>query len=86
MAQNYNTTFCRVLLATTMEDVRPLTTAKQRKEAWVIRVGRQHWEFHGPDDFYWHGGADNAYDARASGWNAWLEKNTKKESRDGDEE
>jgi hypothetical protein len=45
------------------------------------------WEFHGPGrgpivgstdpvkppNFYWYGSADNAYDARAQGWQAWLE-------------
>jgi hypothetical protein len=43
-------------------------------DAWTTNVGRDHWEFHGPENFYWHGRADNANDARAKGWNAWLKK------------
>lgn len=31
-------------------------------------------EFHVPnDDYYWHGSADCAYDARQQGISAWLE-------------
>jgi len=67
-----NITFCRSLLAATMTDVRKHTTAEQRKAAWVIRTDRSRWEFHGPERFYWYGRADNAYDARSSGWAAWL--------------
>jgi hypothetical protein len=47
---------------------------KPRKDAWVWCAGRDHWEFHGPNDFYWHGRAGNAYEARYKGWMAWLEK------------
>lgn len=43
-----------------------------RKDAWVWNAGRDHWEFHGPGDFYWHGRAGNAWDARYHGWMAWL--------------
>ena len=65
-------TFSRTLLAATMEGVRPVTTVVERKAAWVYGLGRDQWEFHGPDGFYWHGRAGNAYDARAKGWDAWL--------------
>jgi hypothetical protein len=34
--------------------------------------GSDFWEFHGPDRFYWHGHAYNAYEARYNGWMAWL--------------
>lgn len=44
------------------------------KDAWVWDAGRDHWEFHGPDGFYWHGSAGNAYEARYKGWSAWLDK------------
>jgi hypothetical protein len=47
---------------------------KPMQDAWVYKVGRDHWEFHGPDDYYWHGGACNAYEARYKGWCAWLRK------------
>lgn len=43
-----------------------------RRDAWVYDLGRNHWEFHGPDKFYWHGNAGNAWDARYKGWMAWL--------------
>ena len=43
-----------------------------RKDAWVYCFGRDHWEFHGPDDYYWHGSASNAADARYKGWMAYL--------------
>lgn len=42
------------------------------QDAWTYDLGRGHWEFHGPDKFYWHGSADNAYDCRYKGWMAWL--------------
>lgn len=80
MADNsLDVAFCRALLAQVMPDVKANTTPAQRKAAWVYgyRVsGRQagSWEFHGPDDFYWHGAAANAYDARYHGWSAWLAK------------
>jgi hypothetical protein len=34
----------------------------------------------GPNNFTWHGSADNAYDARAQGWSAWLDEVTKDEN------
>jgi hypothetical protein len=45
-----------------------------RKAAWVWCAGRDHWEFHGPGEYYWHGSAGTAYEARYKGWMAWLEK------------
>lgn len=39
---------------------------------WTHKCGRDTWEFHGPDKFYWHGKAANAYDARYQGWMSWL--------------
>ena len=43
-----------------------------RKAAWVYHFMHDHWEFHGPDGFYWHGRAGDAYEARYKGWMAWL--------------
>ena len=40
-------------------------------DAWVYKVGTDHWEFHF-GMFYWHGSADNGCEARAKGWRAWL--------------
>lgn len=44
------------------------------KDAWTYHFHGEHWEFHGPDEFYWHGSAGDAYEARYKGWMAWLEK------------
>ena len=43
-----------------------------RKDVWVWHFHHDHWEFHGPDDYYWNGSAGNAYEARYKGWMAWL--------------
>lgn len=69
-----NLTFCRALLKAVLADVKPHTTVAERADAWVIKTGRDSWEFHGPREFYWYGSADNAFDARAQGWQAWLAK------------
>lgn len=73
MMADLNLAFTRALLRTVMDDIKLHTTAAERKAAWVYHLGGQ-WEFHGPDGFYWHGRADNAYDARAQGWQAWWRK------------
>jgi hypothetical protein len=76
-----NISFCRALLREAVEllkieapHIRPI------KDAWVWHAGRGCWEFHGPrtgdaemPTYYWHGRADNAYEARYKGWMAWLE-------------
>ncbi len=69
---NINLVFCRNLLKSAIAEVRIHFPAVQTKFAWVWHIGRNHWEFHGPEAFYWHGSADNAYDARYKGWMAWL--------------
>ncbi len=63
--------FSRALLAQALPLIRA-AGKRVNKDAWVWRFRRDHWEFHGPDDFVWHGSADNAYDARYKGWMAWL--------------
>jgi hypothetical protein len=71
-----NISFSRELLRLVQRDVKSFApNVKVRKDAWVWCAGRDHWEFHGPDGYYWHGNADNAYEARANGWRAWLCKN-----------
>lgn len=63
-----------------------LAKVRLMKDAWVWHFHRDHWEFHGPDKFYWHGRAHNAYDARYKGWSAWLNANApglNKSGRDG---
>lgn len=69
---NINIDFSRSLLSAVLEEVKPLTTPAERKAAWVYHFERANWEFHGPAKFYWHGRADNAYEARFKGWTAWL--------------
>lgn len=72
---NINIRFSRELLQLVLQDLRAFAPGvRVRKDAWVWHAGRDHWEFHGPDGYYWHGRADNAYEARANGWRAWLEK------------
>jgi len=73
MSADINVAFARTLLRMTMEDIKPLTTVRERKTAWVYHHMRDHWEFHGPEGYYWHGSADSAYDARAKGWAHWWE-------------
>lgn len=57
-----------------MVDVKKFRPGIKHREAWVYKVGKDHWEFHF-GEYYWHGSAGNAYEARANGWSAWLEKN-----------
>lgn len=66
-----NVTFSRTLLSTVLADVKAFNSAIRVKDAWVWQVGRDHWEFHF-GSYYWHGSADNAYDARAKGWSSFL--------------
>jgi len=69
--------YCRLEYKTTMARVRPVTTTAQRKESWSHVSGTIGpslvGEFHGPEDFYWEGGADCKWDAKSQGWEAWLE-------------
>lgn len=66
------TAFARFLLAEVVKDVRQHVPDVKLRDAWVYSYGRT-WEFH-YKDFFWHGRADNAYDARAKGWGAYLRK------------
>ena len=43
------------------------------KAAWVIKTAFGQWEFHGPDNFYAYFRAEDAYHARAKGWEEWLD-------------
>jgi hypothetical protein len=74
MTEDINISFCRHLLS----QLRPMLSAKGKhimRDAWVWSDSRRrHWEFHGPNQFFWHGHANNAYDARYKGWSTWLEK------------
>lgn len=67
-----NNAFCRSMLREATALVRANFPNVKLREAWTYKFKVGHWEFHGPDGFYWHGSADNAYDARYHGWTAWL--------------
>lgn len=69
-----NIAFCRALLAQAHELVREHAPGVKLRSAWVYGYGREQWEFHGPNEFYWNGRAGNAYHARYKGWMAWLAK------------
>jgi len=67
-----NIAFSRSLLSLVNKDLKQHFPAiNPRKDAWVWKAGRQ-WEFHGPERFYDTFRADNAYEARAKGWAAWM--------------
>ncbi|GAG91018.1 unnamed protein product [marine sediment metagenome] len=75
MAQDkLNTVFCRQLLSLVHADVRKIAGIQRpMKAAWVYATFGI-WEFHGPNNYYWHGRAYNAYEARAKGWQGYLDK------------
>ena len=64
--------FDRVLYAQIIPDVRKNVPNVRLRDAWVWKAGKDHWEFH-YRDFYWHGSASGAYEARYMGWSAYLE-------------
>jgi hypothetical protein len=76
-----NTVFTRELLKRVHAEVKAAHPAiNLRAAAWVWHDGHRHWEFHGPGEFYWSGRAYNAYEARAYGWMAWLERHPAREN------
>ena len=69
----HNNAFSRSMLREATALVRTHFPDVKLRDAWTYHFRADHWEFHGPDGFYWHGRADGAYDARYHGWMAWLE-------------
>ena len=67
------TDYTRSMLASITPDVRQHVAGVKLRDAWVYRVGKGHWEFHFRE-FYWHGSADDAFEARFKGWDAYLRK------------
>lgn len=63
--------FCRLLLKLVLGDVRKHDSSVRPLDAWVWKFSSNHWEFH-YGEFYWHGSASNAYEARCNGWTLWL--------------
>jgi len=71
---NINVSFCRALLVTQRESLTPEQRVRCDK-GWTygFQRGAGDWEFQIPGEgFYWHGHADNAYDARYQGICEWL--------------
>lgn len=71
-----DTTFERLMLRDAVTEARKL--GAKIKSAWVHATCNM-WEFH-YKGFYWWGKAENAYHARALGWEAWCEKQTHKDA------
>jgi len=70
---------CRTLLKDVMKDVRKAVPAEQIKAAWGNRSKtkmffKNHVEFHGPNDFYWHDLGCCVWRAKAHGWRAYLRR------------
>ena len=72
---NIDVVFTRMLLSQAHQLVKlHFPDLNLRRNAWVYKYPRDHWDFHGPDGFYWYGRAGTAYEARYKGWMAWLSK------------
>ena len=65
--------FDRALYAEVVKDVRAHDPAVRLRDAWVYKLDKDHWEFH-YKEFYWHGDASSAFEARANGWSRWLDR------------
>ena len=63
--------FQRLLYAQVVADVKAHDPSIKLRDAWVYHFSRDDWEFH-YRDFYWHGSASGAYEARAAGWSRYL--------------
>lgn len=73
-------TFCRMLLAATMKDVKRIVPSEIRKEAWTHNYGDGRCEFQIPSKkFYWYGQAHCAWHARQLGWCQYLSENHQEE-------
>jgi hypothetical protein len=72
-----NIAFSRSMLKSVHEEVRKrFPSFNLKKDAWVYQSGGRgsdFWEFHGPHNFYVCMKAHNAYQARAEGWEAFLD-------------
>jgi len=70
-----NGLFCAVLLKEVHKRVKAFRPSINLvKDAWTWKDDRRHYEFHGPDGFYWYGSAYSKTEARIKGWEAWLRK------------
>lgn len=68
-------TFCRIHMGVVRQIVNKLVDVKIRKQAWAYNHGRDSVEFQIPGvDFYWHGSGCCLWEAKARGWEAYLEQ------------
>lgn len=73
-----NISFCQLMLKTFRADCKKAKVILPKlKKCSTYHFGGNHWEFQAPG-FYWHGSADNGYDARYKGLSAWVEANDKR--------
>jgi len=74
MKQSYDIVFSRLMLSDLKDDIKRNHPSFKFKDFWVWNAGRDNWEFHkqGPDKFYWHVRASNAYEARFKGLLAYI--------------
>ena len=63
--------FCRSYLKELLQDAGEHISKEDQKAAWTHKTGNQ-WEFHGPNDFYWHGQSCCSWYAKAEGWTSYL--------------
>lgn len=74
---NIDVAFSRSLLSVLVQNMKAVhPDVSVMRDAWVWHFNRNHWEFHGPNGYYWHGRASCAYEARYKGWMAWLEQSS----------
>lgn len=79
MSQNVNTVFCRLMLKNVMEDVRLFYNQDTINHSWAYMWGHNSGEFHinkceqVPQGYYVTVSAYDKYEAKAKGWNKFLE-------------
>jgi hypothetical protein len=66
-------TFCRMMLAEVMKDVKKHVSKDLQKEAWTYKFDDRNQEFQIPSvQMYWYGSACCGWQARYEGWNNYL--------------
>lgn len=82
MSADINVMFCRRILSAVKTDVKKFDKTVNFKEPKHYiespnTNGGIRWAYMNYRGFHWEGYADNAYDAMAQGWQAWLDQNIK---------
>lgn len=75
--QSANVIFCRNYLRVVFQRVKQTCPLAKARDAGVVRTALGVWVFELNGEcyggyFYWECSADNAYHAKAKGWEAWL--------------